>query len=97
MSPEPASHPSAARLGGRGPTLSQLQNGPRSANGKRTAAASGQAVVVSDADRVGEDRTFPLPAPPVHVALSPDGRWLVSSFHTAAKDGRVAKVDALQV
>ena len=69
----------------------------RSANGKRTAAASGWNVVVKDAERIGEDKTFPLPAPPFHIALSPDGRWLVSSFLTAAKDGRRTKVAALQV
>ncbi len=69
----------------------------RSANGKRTATAKALGVVVTDADRVGEDRTFPMPSTPTLLALSPDGRWLVSSFRTAPPDARPASVNVLKV
>ena len=59
--------------------------------------SNGGGFLVKDADKVGRDRTFSLPSTPQQFALSPDGRWLASSFLTSPKDVRAAPVSSLQV
>ena len=70
----------------------------RSANGNRTVTIQGpKELLVRDADKGVGDRTFSLPSAPMVFALSPDGRWLVSSFATSVKDVRAVPVLSLQV
>ena len=69
----------------------------RSGDGKRTAAIRGTEIVISDADKVGKDRTFPLSAAPRQVALSKDGQCLVASFISAPQESGSPPATSLQV